>query len=274
MTEKWKVMSPRKDDPSEDESIDHGPKMTPEHDEIASFQRSNAKSGLAASLGEVPVTYGGPVAASGSKTLFLAVLVVVLLLAGWSGYLQMTLQATHQTINSYETRVADLEQRLMVTDESLNESGVATKVKIREMDSEIRKLWDNVWKKSKQTFAEHEAMLGKLNESIKSNQQLIATASQQLAKNDSVITGLKEQLAVSQQLSAQITANQQALVKQQRSLETTADKTNSVTANIAKLERRVKSTEEWVESVNGFRRQVIRDIDSLKQNVGQLQAQP
>jgi chromosome segregation ATPase len=261
-------MSPEEDDP-----MDSGPKMAPEHDEIASFQRTKAKGGLAASLGEVPVTYGSG-SGSGSKGLFLAVLVVVLLLAGWSGYLQMKLQATHQTINNYEARVADLEQRLMVTDESLSESGVATKVKIREMDSEIRKLWDNVWKKSKQTFAEHEALLGKLSESIKSNQQLLTTASQQLSKNDSVITGLKEQLVVVQQLNKQITANQQALVKQQRSLETTADKANRVTANITKLERRVKSTEEWVESVNGFRRQVIRDIDSLKQNVGQLQAGP
>lgn len=261
-----KFMSPRDDDP-----IDQVPKMTPDYDQIASYQRNKAKSSLVSSLGEVPDT-----AATGSaplgKTLLVAGVCLILAIAAWAGYLHWKLQATEQSISNYQLRVADLEQRLMVTDESVNESGVATQVKIRELDSEIRKLWDNVWKKSKQQFAEQDTQLNQHAKSIKSNEQLISNIRQQLSRNEVVMTGLSDQLKNIQKIQSQVMANKQVLLKLEQSMEATADKANSVNANIVKLDKRVKSTEEWVESINGFRRQVNRDMDTLKQNVGQLQS--
>jgi chromosome segregation ATPase len=257
--------------PREDDHMDDGPKITPDFDEIESFQRTKAKGSLSASLGEVPDT---AVSGGGSKTLLLVMGVIMLLLGAWAGFLHMQLQATAKTLENYELRVADLEQRLSVTDESLNESGVAMKVKIREMDSEIRKLWDNVWKKSKQTFAEHKALLAKQAKNIQSNQQVVSSLKQQLSSNDDVITTLQEQLVATQTMRKQLESNQQQLLSQQRNIENTADKVNRVTTTTTKLDKRVKSTEEWIESINGFRRQVNRDIDTLKQSVVQLQAQP
>ena len=251
----------------DDNHIGDVPIMTPAHDEIASFNRTKAKGSLVASLGEVPD--GQTTAAGGSKGLMAVVIILLLVLAGWAGFLHMQLQATEQSFRNYELRIADLENRLSVTDESMSESGVATKVKIRELDTEIRKLWDNVWKKSKQKFSEYDATLAKHDDSINEAEQFIVSTKQQLSKNASVVAGLSEQLKKSEMLQVQVRENQQSLLRQERMLESAADKSNSANAKVAKLEIRVKDTEEWVESINGFRRQVNRDINALKQGVAQ-----
>ncbi len=45
--------------------------------------------------------------------------------------------------------------------------------------------------------------------------------------------------------------NQKKLIAQESSLEATSDKVNRVSSDMNKLNRRVKETEEWVESING-----------------------
>ncbi|MFA7552715.1 MAG: hypothetical protein WCY88_00605 [Spongiibacteraceae bacterium] len=254
----------------DDDHIGHVPKMTPAHDEIASFQRTRAKGGIAAGLGSVP-----DVADTGttglSKTLLVLGLLLLLATAAWAGFLHLKLQVADQTLKNYENRIGDLERRLMVTDESVNESSVAMKVKIKEMDFEIRKLWDNVWKKSKKQLEEHDALLAQQGASIKKTEAFIAGVKQQLSQNEAVVSGLAGQLKKAEQLQGQVKANQQALSQQQKGLEAAADKVNRANAIVTKLDQRVKNTEEWVESINGFRRQVNRDIGSLKQNLGQMQ---
>lgn len=256
----------------DDNHIGHVPKMTPAHDEIASYNRTKAKGSLVASLGEVPDSQA--TAATGSKGLMVIVIILLLALAAWAGFLHMQLQAAEQSFRNYELRIADLESRLSVTDESMSESGVATKVKIRELDSEIRKLWDNVWKKSREKFSEYDATLAKHEGSINQSEQFIVSTKQQLSKNAGVVAGLTDQLKKSEQLQVQVAENQQSLVRQERTLELAADKSNSANAKVAKLEGRVKNTEEWVESINGFRRQVNRDINALKQGTVQGQGTP
>ena len=256
----------------DDDHIGHVPKMTPAHDEIASFQRTQAKGALAASLGEVPdVGGGGGSASMATKSILTAVVLVLLATAAWAGFLHQKLQLAEKSIQNYELRIGDLERRLMVTDESMGESSAAMKVKVREMDSEIRKLWDNVWKKSKQKFAEQDALLKKHSASIAASDTFIASAKQQMTKRDDVVAGLSQQLKKTQQLHSQVAENQLMLNQQEKSLELVADKSNRVSADVGKLDRRVKGTEEWVESINGFRRQVNRDLGALKQTVGQSQ---
>ena len=143
---------------TDNDHIGHVPKITPAHDEIASYQRSQAKSGLINSLGAVPDVPGGASSPASTTALVLVVL-IVLATAGLSAYLYQKLQLAEQSIVNYELRISDLERRLSVTDESMTESSVAMKVKVREMDSEIRKLWDNVWKKTKSRMAQHDAQL-------------------------------------------------------------------------------------------------------------------
>src|SRR5690606_9437288 len=95
-------------------------------------------------------------------------IVLLLLLVGWGGWQQWQLLQAQQLQQAYQARVADLEQRLSVTDESMSESSVAMQVKLKELDSEIRKLWDNVWKRSKEQLAEHDQQLGSLQKNLRS----------------------------------------------------------------------------------------------------------
>lgn len=256
----------------DDDHIGHVPKITPAHDEIASFQRTKARGALAASIGDVPHVDGPAMSSSMiMKSTLTAVVLVLLVTAGWAGYLHLKLQAAEQSIRNYDTRITDLERQLSVTDESMSESSVAMKVKLRELDSEVRKLWDNVWKKSKLQLAAHDASLAKQQSSIASNTAFIALAKQQLSKNELVVDGLSQQLKKSEQMKSQVTANQQAITRQNNIAEAAVDKANRVSKDVQKLSGRIKSTEEWIESINGFRRQVNRDIGALKQSVN-LQA--
>ena len=256
-------MSPRDDD-----HIGHVPKMTPAHDEIASFQRTKARSGLAASIGDVP-NVTGPASSSSviMKSTLTAVVLVLLATAGWAGYLQLKLQAAEQSIRNYDTRITDLERQLSVTDESMSESSVAMKIKLRELDSEVRKLWDNVWKKTKEQLAVHDLSLAKQQNSIESNTAFVALAKTMLSKNDSIIEDLSQQLKRAEQMRTQVTANKKAISQQGNVAEAAVDKSNRANKEIQKLSGRIKNTEEWIESINGFRRQVNRDIGALKKSV-------
>ena len=254
----------------DDDQIGHVPRMAPAHDEIASYQRNQAKGPLAASLGEVPdvPSEGGSSAPTGVLVL---VILVLLSTAGLAGYLYQKLGVAEHAIQDYELRISNLERRLSVTDESMSESSVAIKVKVRELDKEIRKLWDNVWKKSKQQFAAHDAQLKKHQQSIGEVDAFIATAKKQLSRNAVVVTGLSTQLAKAEKMQSSVTANKRALGQQEARYESTIDKLNLLDSQVKTMSRRLKGTEEWVDSINGFRRQVNRDIGSLKKNVGRLQ---
>lgn len=250
------------------------PNMTPAHDEIASFKRNQPK-GVLGALGSVPDVASH---SAGSSTVVKTALTLLSLLLmatlAWAGYLQLQLQAADKSLANYEQRIGSLERQLSVTDESMSESSVAMKVKIRELDSEIRKLWDNVWKKSKQKFAQHDKLLKEQQQSIASHEAFIGTVKQQLSKNDNVVASLGKQLKAAEQLQSKVAANSKALGGINSTAESAADKANRLNSEILKLERRIKETEGWLESINGFRRQVNRDLSTLKQSVGQLQAPP
>lgn len=256
---------------NDDDHIGHVPKITPAHDEIASYQRTQSKGSLSASIGEVP-DVKTPVGSGMSTSLLVLIFVLILAAIGWAGFLHQKLQLAERVIKNYELRITDLERQLSVTDESMSESTVAMKVKIRELDSEIRKLWDNVWKKSKERLAAHDALLEQHGQSIKVSDAFIASAKQQMAKSDSVVAGLSLQLKKAEAMQSIVAANKQALTQQMSAIEAAADEINRVIVDMSKLDRRVKGTEEWVESINGFRRQVNREIATLKQSIGQMQA--
>jgi len=238
-------------------------RIAPAHDEIASYKRSQ-KKGLASKFGEVPEEHAVGVGA-GTKTLLFLLVVALLGALGWSFLLNQRLQMAEKAVISYEARISDLEKRLSITDEDMTDSQASMQVKIKELDSEIRKLWDNVWKKSKAQLASHEATL-------KKHDVFIVGAKKQLKNNESVIKGLSDGLAKTRTMQNLVSAHEQKLAAQEGLIETTSDKLNLVTTDINKLNRRVKDNEEWVESINGFRRQVNRDINALKQVSGKAAA--
>jgi DNA repair exonuclease SbcCD ATPase subunit len=89
---------------------------------------------------------------------------------------------TGHVLERYEGRIAELEDRLADTDEGMSQNAAVQAAKIRELDSEVRKLWDNVWKRSKERLGVLEASSKRFASAIAANQQTIAATQQQLGK--------------------------------------------------------------------------------------------
>lgn len=251
---------------TENDNLGGVPKLTPSRDQIASFQRDKGR-GMASRLGEVPNVESSAGSSATTKVILAFATLAVLVALSWSMILHKKLGAAEQAIGRYEQRISGLEKQLYVTDESMSESSVAMKVKIREMDSEIRKLWDNVWKKSKEQFAAH-------NKKLAQHDSFIAGTKKQLSNNETLVKELTEQLASSRQMLATVNSNQQRIASQEATLEDSNDKVNRLSNDVVKLSSRVKDSEDWVDSINGFRRQVNRDISELKRELGGLSASP
>ena len=60
----------------------------------------------------------------------------------------------------------------------------------------------------------------------------------------------------------------------QAEVERVADSLNRINLDLAKLEKRVAGNEEWVASVNAFRRQVNTSLGELQATIRALQARP
>lgn len=248
------------------------PSITPSRDEIDSFKRSNkSKSGLAGSLGNVPDVAAQSTSSTGIKAVLALLCVALLGTAALAGFLQQRLSTAESTLLAYERRLASLEERLSVTDESMSESSVAMQVKLRELDSEVRKLWDNVWKRSKTRFSVIESTIAKHETNLKNHQNIIGSAEQRLNKNKIVMDNLASQLKVVDKLRPSIDQNAKRLMTLQSNQETNSDKVNKLASQVVKLERTAKDNTERLDSVDLFRRQVNGNITTLQRSIGQLQ---
>ena len=249
------------------------PSITPSKDEIASFQRNKkTKSGLAASLGDVPdVGSSSSGAGTGTKALIAVLFLGLVATAGLAAFLQQRLVAAEKTLVNYEGRLSQLEERLSVTDESMSESSVAMQVKLRELDTEVRKLWDNVWKRSKQRFAKLETDSAKQAKSLKNHQRIIDSNEQRLTQNKLVMEKLEGQLVAIDRLKPAIENNSKKFLLLESNLESNSDKVNSLNNKLVKLDRLSSDNAERLDSVDVFRRQVNGNISTLKKSVGQLQ---
>jgi len=238
-------------------------KITPARDEIASFKRSQGKNSLASALGEVPDVQASGSSSTSVKLTLAAVLVILIATATLAGFLQQRLKIAEQTLQLTETRVAELEGRLSITDESIGESSAAMKVKIREIDSEVRKLWDNVWKKTKQRLEILETKQQSHTKSLSNVKNFIDNTEQQFVKNENIMDDLNQQLTTLKQLSTKLADNDKKLRQQENALENANDNINRFNTRMIKAERLAAENKERLDSVDNFRRKVNTDLMKL-----------
>ena len=76
---------------------------------------------------------------------------LLLVLASWAGLYLLWEQANtaRSQLQDSEKRIASLESQLANTGDEMSQSDAAVRIRLKELDTEVRKLWDNVWKKSK-----------------------------------------------------------------------------------------------------------------------------
>lgn len=247
----------------------HHESIVPERDEVASRQRSKATGRQRPSEPERERDAAtGPAAERrGAGPLVWLLALVALAGVGWAGYLQLQLAEAQSQMASYQLRVEDLESRLSVTDESVNQSSLAMQVKIKELDGEIRKLWDNVWKKTQQTLEQHSGQLAKLEKSVTAIQGATGGVEKKLTQQGEAIAELRKQSDRYAKAEATGELNKRKLEEQQVALEAVTEKLGRMATDQTRLAQRVGTNEEWVQSINNFRKQTNRELVNLKQQV-------
>jgi chromosome segregation ATPase len=194
-------------------------------------------------------------------------LVVAAVACAWAWQLQQELEQTSLELGRYAERIGDLEARLSDTDEGMNQNATLQAAKIRELDSEVRKLWDNVWKKSKERLAKLEASSTRHDERIAGAEASLNSAEVKLEGVTADIAKLKSVAGDLERLMSSARANQ-------AEVERVADTLNRINLDLAKLGKRVEANEEWVGSINAFRKQVNANLAELRSAVGSMQSAP
>ena len=242
--------------------IDHIPPIIPARDEVVSRRASRQNS---RPRGKKPASGGD---ASLLARLFIVIsLVVAAVACAWAWQLQQELDATVPVLALYEDRISDLEDRLSDTDEGMNQSAATLGVKIKELASEVDKLWASAWRRNKAKIAD-------LEKSSSAHGSQLST----LAKVDSSYSAQLKSLAADTQQLRGVAGDLEQLVSSAKSnqalLEQLGDDVSRTTLEIARLQKRVQAGEEWQASVDGFRKQVNKSLIRLQQSMGQLQGGP
>lgn len=202
----------------------------------------------------------------GTLTLIAALLVAIGACA-WSWQLQESLTQTGHLLERYERRIADLEDRLADTDEGMNENATVQAAKIRELDTEVRKLWDNVWKRSKARLDQLEANEKRVSGVVAANDKAINATQADLGKAQTAISRLQK---VSGDLERMMASSRGS----QAEIERLADALNAANLEMTKLNKRVAGNEEWIRAINAFRQSTNASISQLQAQLRTLQSAP
>jgi chromosome segregation ATPase len=244
---------------NDDTATDHIPPIIPARDEVVSRQTARQNS---RPRGKTPVQGGG--AGLLARLLIVISLVVAAVACAWAWQLQQELDVTVPVLALYEERISDLEDRLSDTDEGMNQSAATLGVKIKELSSEVDKLWASAWRRNKAKIAE-------LEKSSSAHGSRLST----LAATDSTYSTQLKALAADMQQLRSVAGDLEQLVSSAQSnqalLEQLGDDVSRTTLEISRLQKRVQVSEEWQASVDGFRKQVNQSLMRLQQSLGQLQ---
>jgi len=248
-------------DTMSNDDLDHIPPIVPARDRAPSAGPSSprpAKGAGAARGGSAKGAAGGGSGTGPLARVFITLsLVVAAVACAWAWQLQQALQASDLRAEDYSGRIADLEARLSDTDQGMNQNAELQAAKIRELDKEVRKLWDNVWKQASERLAKLEKDAASQGKQISAAAAGLATAQGQLKSASGDIEKLNSVAGELERIIASGKANQ-------AEVERVADSISRVNLDLAKLNKRVQSNEEWIESINTFRKQVNASLVELK----------
>jgi chromosome segregation ATPase len=248
-----------------DDDLDHIPSIVPTRDGAPPVSASRPRGGASPRASSVrPAAEKKAGSGPLSRVFITLALVVAAVACAWAFQLQQALQAADQQLEDYAQRIGDLEARLSDTDEGMNQNAELQAAKIRELDSEVRKLWDNVWKKANERLTQLEQDSASQGKKIDAAAAGLARAESQIKADSGDLSRLKSVAGDLERVIASGKANQ-------AEVERVADSINRVNLDLAKLNKRVQSNEEWIQSINAFRKQVNASLVELQAAV---RAQP
>ena len=193
---------------------------------------------------------GGAAVANG----LVVVALIGLAAGGWFVFEQHErLLDSRKDLSNAQTRIAALEDRLRLTDETLTEAGADTNEQLTFWETEIRKVWDIANKRNRGWIEANRDNVGKLTANL-------GRVEGTLNELQGAATRLEAAIGQQQEVADRVTAvdmQLQRLVQQQRDL---VDKVNAASqiANSLKagLERRVGENEEAIAAFDAQRREL------------------
>ncbi|MFT3929795.1 MAG: hypothetical protein QM709_05770 [Spongiibacteraceae bacterium] len=241
----------------DDDELTNAPSIVPDRDEVDSYQRQKQAKVVKKESADVEdddedIAEGRP-----SHVLTYLVGFVALIGVAAAGYLFVQLQ------NAQE-RVAALEQRLSSTDESVSQSSGALQVKINELSDALTQVRDETLKKYKAQIDQQASQIAALDKSGKNAQTAIANNDKAIAEQVKSIDALRGDI---NKLPTLVEPVKQKVDQHQASLDALSSKVKSVADAQTKLDARLSNNEEWVDSINTFRKQMNREIVNIKQQV-------
>ena len=162
-------------------------------------------------------------------------------------------------------QVQSLENLLTDTDETVTKSAAAMGAQLNLLDSEVRKLWD-ARKVANRKVTD-------LEKADKSTDATLQTLRDNGFRQKKTLDALTADLGELQTLSADIERLAGSARQIQSDVERLADDLNRANLERASLGNRVTANEEWVASINGFRKQVNTNVNQLRADIRQLSAQ-
>ena len=185
----------------------------------------------------------------------------------WAWQLQMAMDKTQQELAATVERVNELEMYLSDTDETFNQRATKINEDVDFWKTEIRKLWDWRNKEAKPALEKLETQMSSANTNIK---RLRSASDEQ--GND--LMTLRNDLAQLKKLSGDLERMAATAKRAQTDVERLADGVNKATLERAALNKRVNSNEEWIESINAFRKQVNGNISRLEAQIRAVNSAP
>jgi chromosome segregation ATPase len=207
------------------------------------------------------------VAGLGGASKFFLVLsfIAVCLLSAYAWYSYQLIGQLTSDQSRTGKQVQSLENLLTDTDETVTKSAAAMGAQLNLLDSEVRKLWDARKAANRKVSS--------LEKADKTADATLKTLKDNNFRQKKTLDALTADLQALQTLSADIERLAGSARQIQSDVERLADDVNRANLERASLGNRVKANEEWVASINGFRKQVNTNVNQLRTDIRQLSAQ-
>ncbi|RRJ83901.1 hypothetical protein [Aestuariirhabdus litorea] len=224
--------------------------------------------------------------AKGSPLLMVVVMILVLALGAvtFFGYqqtqaLRAELESNQQAFELTLQRLQDVSGKVIATGESIDQSDTKVQAELKEINSEIRKLWDVSNKRNKRNIEDNAAMVEKLSTSLtslekagKALDQGLKSQQQELLSEKARVSGLATQVQLA---STEQAARLESVQERLDSMATLAARVDllqkQLSADIEAVSGRVQGNAEAVRSIDAFRRQVNGQLLELRDSLNRLQ---
>lgn len=192
-----------------------------------------------------------------SKAAPFALFIAFIAIAG-AGFLYWQLLETQKVLHEADLRIADLESKFELSDDESTASVQTIQAKLKETDSEIRKLWGVAYDTNRKAIESNKNGLAQIKKTVDTTKNSIKTETKALTAELNLVSDLVE--AQQSSLSA-IEANNQTLVNGYQSVN---DNLNRLETQRKELDRRIKTNEQAIEAIDAFRRNVNQQLLQLR----------